>query len=202
LIRRRAFTVLETLVAAGLGLLLLVLTFRFFVPALKISLRSQERTGMQQRCYLALQKIRADLSLTNAAAVSLATLTPPSILAIQPMELETMENRPTYQLRLVSYHVSPQKHLLRRVWQPPPTLGVTFEASRPHRLDATQLGQLAGLTSGWFETRRLSPDVEEFSLGSAVPPPNIANPVRVKIVLKSGDDRCQMEQTVFLRNSP
>lgn len=193
---------MEILLAAGLSLLLLVLTFQFFVPALKISLRSQARTGMQQRCYLALQKIHADLDLTNAGALSVVNDPAPSILAMQPIELETLEGRPTYQMKLVSYHVSAKKQLLRRIWSPPPSLGATFETSRPHRLSPLQLVQLAGLTSGYLETRQLSPDVESFDLSSAVPTPNIANPIKVKIVLKSGDDRCAMEQSVFMRNSP
>lgn len=198
----RGFTLMEILLASSLGLLLLVLTFRFFVPALKISLRSQARTGMQQRCYLALQKIHADLDMTNAGAVSLVNDPAPSILALQPIELETLEGRPTYQMKLISYHVSQKKQLLRRVWAPPPGLGVTFETSRTHRLSSLQLVQMAALASGAMETRQLSPDVETFDLSSGVPAPNIANPVKVKIVLKTGDDRCAMEQSVFLKNTP
>ncbi|MBX3169410.1 MAG: hypothetical protein KF760_18565 [Candidatus Eremiobacteraeota bacterium] len=197
---KRAFSLLELVFAAGLSFLLLTLTFRFFVPAVRISLRSQARVSMQQRCALSLQKLQADLFLTSAGAVS-RTDEPdrPSILALQPLELRTTLGRPTYQIKLISYHVTGDRRLWRRIWQPPPNLGVAFETAAPHRISAAQLNQLAGLT-GFFESHLLTGDVEQFTVSSAIPAPNVANPVRIVLVLEHLEHRCRMEQAVFLKN--
>ena len=58
----------EVLVVSGLAFLLLLLTIQFILPVMRLSMRAQDRTQLQQICYLALVKLRGDLEATNAAA--------------------------------------------------------------------------------------------------------------------------------------
>ncbi len=202
----KGFTLAEILVAAGLAFLVLVLSLQFILPAMRISMRTQARTQMQQSCIMALQRIRTDLDQTNAAAIGYVNQgvgQSHTVLALQPLRPEVVNNLPAYEMQLVSYHwTTDPGMLMRRRWEPPPSIpGATFLPDQPLRLMQPQLNLLPGLID-FKESRQICPDVSGFSIASAVPPPNVGNPLRIRLDLKKRDDSCTLEQTVLLRNSP
>ena len=65
-LKTRGLTLIELSVAAGLALMLLVLTLQFVLPAFRLSARAQARVQLQESCYLAIQKMRMDLEQLHA----------------------------------------------------------------------------------------------------------------------------------------
>lgn len=200
--RRPGFTLAEILVVSGLAFLLLLLTVQFILPVMRLSMRAQDRTQLQQICYLALTKLRSDFEATNAAAIGLVNQGPgetSTILAMQPVEPQMIDAHPAYKKELVCYYWTPSEgKLWRKVYRPD---GFSFDSKFATRLGLSQLHTLPALT-GAQDARQLANDVSEFSLSSSVAAPNIGNPLKVKLTLKRVQDNCTLEQTIVLRNSP
>jgi type II secretory pathway component PulJ len=220
--RQRAFTILEVTVVTALAFLLLALTVKFVLPAMRLSLRTQYRTQMQQACYITLNKIRTDLEQTNASAIGFVNkggAESDTIVAIQPLQDEVPNSRPAYLQELIVYEwKGSQDKLMRKVWKPAPDIlpmltddpvpkAITtplFKTTEPTRLTRAQLHQVLTLPQSAppYDSRQICPDVIDFSISSAIAPPNIENPIRLKLTLKRQEDSCTLEQTVYLRNSP
>ncbi len=220
--RQRAFTLLEMIVVTALAFLLLSLTVQFVLPAMRLSLRTQYRTQMQQACYITLSKIRTDLEQTNASAIGFINkggVETDTIVAIQPLLDEVPNSRPAYLQELIVYEwKGSQDKLMRKVWRPAPDVtpmmtddptpkvipSPLFKVDGPTRLTLAQLHSVLTLpqSAAPYESRQICPDVTEFSISSATSSPNIENPIRLKLSLKRQEDTCTLEQTVYLRNSP
>lgn len=216
----RAFTLLEITVVTALAFLLLALTVQFVLPAMRLSVRTQARTHMQQACFITLNKIRTDLEQTNAAAIGFVNkggVESDTIVAIQPLADDVVNSKPAYRQELVVYEwKGSQDKMMRKVWKPAPDIlpmmtddptpkAITsplFKPDEPTRLTLNQLHSVLTLTAQPYDSAQICPDVTDFSISSGTNPPNIENPIKLKLSLKHAEDSCMLEQTVYLRNSP
>lgn len=194
--RRSGLTLIELLVTAGLALLVMTLASRFFWPLVRIVIRSQERAGLQQRCTLAMDSLRGGLQATNPGGLAYT----PGLLVLHPLDVRAVATRPRYLVELWSFHHTGGE-LRRQRWQPVPSaLGLTLTDDAASRLTPSQLTLLPTLGPP-ADQRLLTSGVTEFNLSSSAPAPQLANPVRLRLVLAHQDDRYACEQTVLLRNS-
>jgi len=186
----RGFTLLELTVTAGLTLLVLVMAARFFWPLVRTVIRSQERAGLQQRATLAMESLRSALQSTNPGGLAYQ----PGRLAIHPLDTRSAASRPRYLLELWSFTWSEQK-LRRQRWSPSP---FPLADDAPTRLTPAQLALFPAVCP---DERLLATGVSEFTLTSDAPLPQLANPVRLRLVVANEQDRFEWQETVLLRNS-
>lgn len=202
---KRGFSLIEVLVAASLLLLVVTLIAQLLVPSLHLSVRGTERSSLQQTGSLAMARLSEDLLTTNLAAVSWADSVAgsPAVLALQPMDSPSPQGRPAYRNALISYTWLPAATELRReVWNPPPaSWGLVTQA--PTRLARVTLMQIPSTTLP-YERRILSRDAVLLELSSAVAPPNLSNPLTLKLKLsrKGAPDTFEVTRVLSLRNAP
>ena len=192
----------------GLTLLVGTLAIQVVLPAMRWSTRSQSRGQLQESCYAALQNVRAELQLTNAAAISLTNSSSPGapvVLAFQPLLQDLPSARPTYLAELTAICWDPSAGtLVRKSWSTDP-LGVGLDTVSPSRLKDVQLLSLRTLATS--DSKMLAQYVEDFSVTSGTARPNIGNPLKLHLTLKrqvaAGEpDQSTLDSVVYLRNAP
>lgn len=199
----RGLTLVEVLVAAALALLVGLLGARMLAGSMRMTARTQGRADLQQTITLAVLQLRNDLQMSNAAGLSFynadATY-PGTIVAVQPLLTEGLQNRPLYGRELRTYSCRfPEGRLIRQRWESVP--GVTLEQEAATRLTIGQLRSIPTLTTA-KETRIVARDVTKFQISSGFEPPNIGNPLRLHLTGTRAPDTFSLDQTVFLRNDP
>lgn len=204
----RAFTLLEVVVGAALGIMVLTLLVQLLVPSLRLSARAGLQTELQEACYLALHQLSEDLVTTvpaGLAYVNNTTAGGPTVIGLQPVADADDQARLVFAPELLSYSWSPAEGRLRRHrWKPLPAVVGTLNGNSPTRLTSTQLLQLPSVTSQAFEGRTMAVGVSQFSLALPVGPPNIGCPLTVRLELQrqaASDrvDRFELIRTVMLR---
>lgn len=192
---RRAFTLLEVMIAAavllvvgGLGVLLLVRT-------LTATARGQLRIDMQQQALNAVQKLVGDMKKSCAAGISIRSGDAPRAIAICPIsqpDLRPGEPPPVQEngdLRWSSFFLiysynSAAGQLLYREWPPGSVVPTTLETAinNPRRLAPDRLAEvLAGTTPRQLV---LVSGVTEFSIsyGPDGSDEEFVQPITIKLV--------------------
>jgi len=136
---RRAFTLLEVLLAGVLSLMLLGLLVRIFLPMSKGLVRGSEQAGLQQTASVALATLGRALVRTTPEGVSLADQG--RALALQPLAGVNAAGRQILTEELIAcWWSADQKKLFLRHWPPsPPDLGRLPQNRVAFRLTATEL---------------------------------------------------------------
>lgn len=201
---RRAFGLLETLMAMALLLILLTLLAQVLVPMGRGTRRGATQIELQQLAQVAMDRLAADLSSAPRAGINLVPPTnpasDPTLLSIQPLTTVTSTGGQEWSTTLFLYRHDPvERKLYRRQWPPePPSVGRLpqpdepfFEQPNPPPPAAPIATELATLAVGGAV---LAGHVESFTVDLSVDPP------RIQLVLKLGKESFELTRRLMLRN--
>ncbi|MCA9791547.1 MAG: prepilin-type N-terminal cleavage/methylation domain-containing protein [Candidatus Eremiobacteraeota bacterium] len=118
--RQRGMTLVETLVAASLSLLLFFWSVRWLMPMMSLQARGLERAELQHQTTRALSLLRSDLLTSNPAGIRAVQSTQEVVVAIQPLGPVSADGNLSWSPTMVLYCYDPaQQTILRRHWQAP-----------------------------------------------------------------------------------
>lgn len=190
--RGRGFSLLEVLLAAVLGLMLLILLMRVFVPMSKGLVRGTDQSALQQTAAIALDRIHRALVRTPPQAATVGNTG--RALAVHPLASVTAAGRQVFEDKLTVFWLDPAgRRLYERQVALTGTLPPRF-ATRP-----TQ-PQLAAYAVPVSDQRVLATEVETFTVSV------VGETVTVELVLarKAPDggvpERFELRRTYLLRN--
>lgn len=124
----RAFTLIETLVAAGLLALLMVIMVAVIIPVFRHSTKGSAQMHGQQLALLAAERLDTDLNSTSLNGIQ--WLGPPEekYLTVQPIGSTDPDGEPVWSRDLIVYHwKNDEQRLDRRVY----SLGSSASVDRP-----------------------------------------------------------------------
>lgn len=175
---RRGLSLLETLVAGGLLLLLMTMALNFLSPSFRNSSRGALRVEMQQRASLSIECLGADL---ERCAASTVTIFPNEGMALQRLDGFTPGGLQVWEKALVLYYCPPTAgRLVRHLCRP---------AALPNRDEF-----LALLARPVVARRVLADSVRQFELSST------GRLVRLRLVLERGlKERFEIQRSFYLR---
>ncbi len=177
----RGFSVLELIVTAALGLLLLSVCIQFLIPSLNVTARETARSQMQERASMVLRRLTNDLGTSSAAGITLRNATPAeaACFTIQPVKSLATNLQNQYEEKLIVYTWDKtSKQVWRRVWPPePPSLALTLKPLNPDRVPNSALNAFAAAGG----TDLLANDVTELAVKSPLDPPNLGTPLTLSI---------------------
>lgn len=116
----RAMTLVETLVAAGLSLLLFVWAVRWLLPMMGLQARGLERAELQHQTNRALSLLRHDLAVSNPAGIRAVMRADQAVVAIQPLGPVAADGSLTWTPGLVFFRYDQDLQQVSRLqWQAP-----------------------------------------------------------------------------------
>lgn len=198
--RCRGATLLEVLVAAGVGLLVLGLLVTLLLGGVRIYLHGSTRSELQVGATLALGRLIADLERSTWTGVSLCH----DGLGLVPVKGVSADGRLLWREALILYHHQAAPGLLwRRECPPVPGgLSLALEPTRPLQLNANELGAIfsasARDSTGWAVVAR---EVSRFELTRAGPPGLLRVTLELLRVTPGGAElRFELIRDLCLRN--
>jgi len=178
--RNKGFTMLEVMVAATLGLILMGLVFSFLMPTMKASVRGATRVELQQMAVMSLHRMAGDIQNTAAAGLSLSS-NPPAVGVVR-IKGVTSDGRQQWEDKMIVYTLVGGR-IIRKEWPPGPSAGSpALTGSTPARVPPVLLGQIASTVN---DTERvMASNVKSFSATTAAPPGQVSDPVTLKIEME------------------
>lgn len=197
--RNRAFTLLEVLVAAGLGALALTLVVQLLVPIMRISGRQTNRAELQQTATVVLDKLLDDVGDSTPASLVVVAPTPDETLlsAHRVVGVES-DGSQRWADELVLYSWNKPSGVILRKTVPVPSGQVA-----PWRPNPADLRGFAA--DGSLPERRLALGVTAFSLDTG-PGPGTVLPFKLHLRLEretAGQEDPQtldLERLLYLNN--
>ena len=185
---RRGFSLLETVLAAALLLLLLGLLFTIVLPTYKAARRGQNQSDLCQMAALALQSILTRVEEAPATGLSLWNDPAPGVsaaLSVQPLVGQSDQGHAIWDSQVHLFVHSGQR--LHAMTYPPVAGGASDLPStgRPFRWDPAQLGQLLTARNG--TERLLASAVKDFQV-SGLSPAGLRPPLEVTLRLERASE--------------
>lgn len=198
--KRRGISLLETLLAMTLLVLLASLFFSYLIPLLEAGQRATVLSDLRQQTALTLETLAADIEQSAAPGLTLTSSSPGVwlTLSVHQVQASTTDGNTIWSDRVRLYSWDTSRAQVRVLVCPPLPAGVTTRVlqTRPARFSGPDLQVLlhAGLPS-----RVLCSDVEDFQV---VGPSShgLVNPVRLSLTLRRSAghsvQRFQLERRV------
>ncbi|MHC9537943.1 MAG: prepilin-type N-terminal cleavage/methylation domain-containing protein [Vulcanimicrobiota bacterium] len=211
--RKKGFTIVELLIAGGLGLLILGLMYSFFTRTTRITARGTLRTDMQQAAMRVMSSISKDLELSATSGVSVVgsgSSEPPVIMGIVPILNVLDDGTQQWDNRLTVYSwTSKGGQVTKKIWKngDPPALTVELSLNglMPLRVSETVLSSIADepkLQAQILANGVKSLEITHNGVGSAV-----ESPVKVTIELErsgntgaTGTEKYKLTSKFTVRN--
>lgn len=197
--RNRGFTLLEVLVAAGLGALALTLVVQLLVPIMRISSRETNRAELQQAATVVLDKLLDDLGDSTPTSLVVVAPTPDeTLLCAHRITGVEPNGSQQWSPELVLYAWTKTSGALRRKTVPVPP-----GQAAPWRPNPAELRNFAADSN--LPERRLALGVTAFSLGTG-PGPGLVLPLSLRLRLERethGRDLPEvldLERLIYLSN--
>lgn len=159
--RPRGLTLLEVIIAASLGLLLLGALFQVVIPSMKVTLGRSARAEIELSAALAIGKLVGDLESSAPAGLSLRE-TAPKAVAIHPIADVKPDGGVRWEPWLIVYVLDGDR-LVRKRW--PEEASETVPQTRPWRVTSERLGVIARARSR--NARTVAIGVTDFQVGYA-----------------------------------
>ncbi|MGE0491528.1 MAG: PilW family protein [Vulcanimicrobiota bacterium] len=193
---RRAFTLLEVMVAAGLFLIVGLILVNLLIPTLRTAGRTSQRAQLQQQGLLAGRWLVDDLQLAAAGGVGIRS--GPDVLAIQPANDLSADGVVVWQQELVVYYVA-DRRLWRRTWAPGrvPSMALNLSTNQPTRPGPAQLLQLVSQLDA--SPRPIAANVDSFTVTHAGSGAAVASPITIELELSEGQERYRLRKVTALR---
>jgi|GEM_PF-4733188 len=179
---KKGFTLVEVLIAGGLGVLILGMIFSFFTRTTRITARGTLRTDMQQAAMRVMTSISRDLELSAVSGVSIDGGTAagdPVRMGIVPILNVLDDGTQQWDNRLTVYSWSSRgSPVIKKAWKngDPPALAVPLSLNglMPLRVSGIVLSSVAGEPG--LQAQILANGVTSFEIthngvGSSVEPP-------------------------------
>ena len=212
--QRLGFTLFEIVVTSALASLLLTLAIQIVIPAMKSSAATSARVQMQQSAVIALNRMVADLESSLAAGIALHNndTTGEVFLGIHPI-VDVTSTKPSTQIysrQMVLYrHLAGSNLLQRQLWPPNPSGNAPSVdgVKIPSPFMALRLSNddLHILCTAAHDRQTLSQDVKSFRMVSSAAPPQIGQPIQMRLELSRSehgkDIHFALQRSVHLRNS-
>ncbi|MGE0493603.1 MAG: type II secretion system protein J [Vulcanimicrobiota bacterium] len=113
-------TLVETLVAAGLSLLLFVWAVRWLLPMMGLQARGLERAELQHQTTRALSLLRRDLGASNPAGIRTVVRPDQAVVAIQPLGSVASDGTLSWTPGLVLFRYDQERRQVARLeWDAP-----------------------------------------------------------------------------------
>jgi len=207
--KERGLSLLEIMVAAALGLLLLTYASRLLIQISRNTLRAQAQVAVQQTVTITMGRLISDVQTSTPAGLTWQPDLGPAhlrALAVQPLRDVDGDGLSVYadKLLIIYYYDAPNQLLRRREWMPPHNPPLTLNPSEPVRLSDTQL--LTALSTQDFSLDSSIKNLDQFELSNPYPPPNLGNPLELKIsgrqhvVSGKSDEFFEVKRSIVLRN--
>lgn len=201
----RGLTLIETLVAGAVGLLLLDVLISLFVPSMRMSIRGSVRVEMEQQAVMALERLAADLRGCGRTSL---TMTPTggagATLSIQRIKDVLSDGTQAWDTNLIVYAWSGPNGTLTRKVVDASRVGVPVTNTRPAPVDLASLPTLAAAPSD--QSSVLATGVAQFSVAPG-PSNGSSEPVTLTILLlrdaatgEQTPETFTLTRTVALRN--
>lgn len=190
--QHRALSLVEVLVAAGLGIALLTLLVQVLVPMMKAAQKGSVQIALQQTGLVVLDRIAHDTQRSVWAGLAQSSAPNQELLGIHRLDQINASGQQTFEDALVIY-----------VWQPPrvtrrvvvPTSGDGFKLEAPFQPGAGRLSSLA-LSDPARESRIVGGDVKQLKLVLEEPTSTLA----MRVTVKADEETLDLERTISLRN--
>lgn len=190
-------TVVEMMIACLVVVLLGIMTVQVLIPAMALSAQGSIRAEMQQQASIALIGMVGDLEKTSIGGISLLPPngTDPTGFAVNRIASASDQSQ-TWESKVVCYYYFPTtRKLMRKDYPPnPPVVGLPFNPSRPVRVPAADMLNIANQTNG--TEKSLATNVEAFT----VTMPG-RNPIEIRLTLQQTVPHSQKVETLELVRS-
>lgn len=193
---KRAFTLLEAIVAGAMLLLLLALTTRALISALSTARRGEQSASLQNQAAVSLNWLTADLRQTKLPQVTLYSSSDRAALGlVRFSDRATSTGMLVWEQNLVAYSWHrPTGRLTRRLWPPqPPALSLTLSPGYPAQVTSDQLRQIA--ETEVTGQRLLATRLKLFEVVLQ------ADLMNLRLLLEDGAVKFQMERSLCLKSS-
>lgn len=181
---RRGFTLVEVMVAAALGVLVLGLAAGYLVPALRASDRGSSEVEMEQQAVLALSQIERDAGRTTPEGLSLRAEAP-VCLAVNPRDEVEPDGTVVWSDSYIIYSFDKKRGLLiRRQWPPGMPTPTAAEQVRihPKRLTPARLAQIAAAAPVHYSV--VARGVQDFRILQAGTDGLVRQPIHIVLTLQ------------------
>lgn len=205
--RKKGFTLVEVLIAGGLGVIVLGIMFSFFTRTTKITARGTLRTDMQQAAMRVMNSISRDLELSAASGVSIDDGTAagdPVMMGIVPILNVLDDGTQQWDNRLTVYSWSSSgSPVIKKIWKngDPPALAVPLSLNglMPLRVSGIVLSSIAGEPN--LQAQILANGVSLFTITHTGTGASVEPPVTVTIELeRSGNTGAKDPEKYHLTN--
>ena len=183
---KRAFSLLEVMVAGALSLMLLLVLTQALIPIMGHTSQSMVHLELSQLAHKISQRLLEDLQSAPSAALHFG----PQQWAVQPLERTTASGRPVYQDGLIIYSLQLEQGRLTRKRCNPAELSL----DRPARFTQTQLDDFFQASAQPARTL-VSGVLREFSLTPLSP-----QMVQLRFLLGAHSKQYRFDEVVALRN--
>lgn len=200
---RRAFTLIELVVAAALAALVLGLGSAYLVPALRATSRSAARVELEQRAVVALSRLVNDIEHTAPAGMSLRSSAPVCVAVNRLDEVRPNGDLIWSDAYVIYYHDSVNNLLIRRLWPPgdPAPNSAQTKRGKPKKLSPSELADIVSRPPVDYSI--LARDVQSFEILQAGDDLLVKQPVQFRLTLerKVAGGRRQDERVVYSRTA-
>lgn len=143
---KKAFSLVEVLISAGLVLLVLGLATSFLIPLLGIQADVSSDIALQQRTKLLFEQVRADIHRSSASGLSLLEESGATTFIVHRADNIAQDGTLVWDDEAVIYRWTESDHRLNRLlWNDPQRK--ILRASSPTKISAPQLQQILGSPS-------------------------------------------------------
>ena len=189
-VARKAFTLMEILVATFLLGLLLVGFLLFLLPTLKVMGRASAQTEVQQQALLAFERIERELRTSGSTAVGVFSQSLVGAgqwpgLYLTPLQGVDGQGQPNWAPRLLAFWWNPtDQRLMMKTWPPKTPASFAQEPilSRPAHLSTTDFHDLINSTTA--TERRLASGGVAFDVIHAGASSALVAPLTLQIELE------------------
>ncbi len=185
---KRAFTLLEVMVAGALSFMLLVVLTQALIPLMRHTSQSMEHLELSQLTHKISQRLLEDLQSAPPSAIHFG----PEEWAVQPLERITATGRPVYEDGLIVYSLRLEQGQLWRKRCNPDDLSL----DHPTRFTPAQLDNFFQASAQPARTL-VSEVLREFSLA---PLPQRPQMVQLSFLLRGHSKQYRFDEVVALRN--
>lgn len=191
-IQHRALSLLEVLMAAGLGLALLALLVQVLVPMMRASRRASVQIALQQTGLVVLDRLAQDMQLSVWAGLAHASAPNQEILGVHRLSQIDSSGAQTFEDALVVY-LWQAPNVTRRVV--PPNGSDLFNVEAPFQPGAGRLTAMA-LNDTPRESRIVGADVQRLALRLQ----SLTSTVSMQVTVQAQEESLELERTISLRN--